>query len=191
MEERRAKGLCFWCDNKFTPGHKCRTRKLYSICLMGDDEGDEDSIVELGQETEVLIGTDPHISMNALEGVPGCYTLKVTGRVAKLPIFILIDSGSTHNFMNTWVANKLQCVLTPINPVTVKAANGGKMLCSAICKNFRWRMQGIHCMADVFVMELEACDMVLGVQWLATLGDIVCNYKNIWIALNGKGNEPP
>ena len=126
MEERRAKGLCFWCDNKFTPGHKCRTRKLYSICLMGDDEGDEDSTVELGQETEVLIGTDPHISMNALEGVPGCYTLKVTGRVAKLPIFILIDSGSTHNFMNTWVANKLQCVLTPINPVTVKAANGGR-----------------------------------------------------------------
>jgi hypothetical protein len=93
---------------------------------MGDDEGDEDSTVELGQETEVLIGTDPHISMNALEGVPGCYTLKVTGRVAKLPIFILIDSGSTHNFMNTWVANKLQCVLTPINPVTVKAANGGR-----------------------------------------------------------------
>jgi hypothetical protein len=129
---------------------------------MGDDEGDEDSTVELGQETEVLIGTDPHISMNALEGVPGCYTLKVTGRVAKLPIFILIDSGSTHNFMNTWVANKLQCVLTPINPVTVKAANGGKMLCSSICKNFRWKMQGIHCVADVFVMELDACDMVLG-----------------------------
>jgi hypothetical protein len=129
---------------------------------VGDDEGDEDSTMESGQEMVVLVGTDPHIFMNALERVPGCYTLKVTGQVAKLPIFILIDSSSTHNFMNTWVANKLQCELTPINLVTVKAANGGKMLCSSICKNFRWKMQGIHYVADVFVMELDACDMVLG-----------------------------
>ena len=107
MEERRAKGLCFWCDDKFTPGHKYRTRKLYSICLVEDDEGDVDNMVELGQEPGVLIGIDPHISMNALEGVLGCYTLKVTGRVDKLPIFRLIDSGSTHNFMNTWVASQL------------------------------------------------------------------------------------
>ncbi|KAJ6910657.1 hypothetical protein NC652_021345 [Populus alba x Populus x berolinensis] len=69
MEERRAKGLCFWCDDKFTPGHKCRTRKLYSICLVGDDKGDADNMVESGQEPGVLIDTDPHISMNALEGV--------------------------------------------------------------------------------------------------------------------------
>lgn len=93
-----------------------------------------------------------------------CYTLKVTRRVVRLPIFILVDSGSTHNFMNTWVANKLQCELTPINPVTVKAANRGKMLCFLICKDFRWKMQKIHFVADVFVMELDACNMILGVQ---------------------------
>ena len=50
-------------------------------------------------------------------------------------------------------------------------------------------MQGIHCEADVFVMELEACDMVLGVQWLATLGDIVCNYKNMWMSFEWHGQH--
>jgi hypothetical protein len=140
MKERRAKGLCFWCDDKFTPGHKCRTKRLYSICLVGDEDENEDSALESVREMEESEDMDPHISMNALEGVPGCYTLKVTGRVHKLPIFILVDSGSTHNFMNTEVANKLQCKQTPINPVTIKAANGGKMLCSSICKNFSWKM---------------------------------------------------
>jgi hypothetical protein len=50
-------------------------------------------------------------------------------------------------------------------------------------------MQGIHCEADVFVMELEACDMVLGVQWLATLGDIVCNYKSMWMSFEWQGQQ--
>jgi hypothetical protein len=50
---------------------------------------------------------------------------------------------------------------------------------------------------DVFVMDLDACDMVLDVQWLATLGDIVCNYKSMWMSFDWqeqrvtlKGNEP-
>jgi len=50
-------------------------------------------------------------------------------------------------------------------------------------------MHGIHCEADVFVMELEASDMVLGVQWLATLGDIVCNYKNMWMSFEWQGQR--
>ena len=40
MDDRRAKGLCFWCDEKFVPGHKCRNRRLYSLCIV-DDEGDD------------------------------------------------------------------------------------------------------------------------------------------------------
>jgi hypothetical protein len=110
---------------------------------VGDEDENEDGALESVREMEESEDMDPYISMNALEGVPGCYTLKVTGKVDKLPIFILVDSGSTHNFMNTEVANKLQCKQTPINPVTIKAANGGKMLCLSICKNFSWKMQGI------------------------------------------------
>ncbi|XP_070017004.1 uncharacterized protein [Nicotiana sylvestris] len=27
MDERRAKGLCFWCDEKYIPGHNCKKKK--------------------------------------------------------------------------------------------------------------------------------------------------------------------
>nr|TKS06826.1 hypothetical protein D5086_0000120230 [Populus alba] len=46
--------------------------------LVEDEEENEDSAVEFVREMEELEGTEPHISMNALEGVPGCYTLKAT-----------------------------------------------------------------------------------------------------------------
>ena len=26
MEERRLKNLCFWCEGKFTPNHRCKNR---------------------------------------------------------------------------------------------------------------------------------------------------------------------
>ena len=29
FDERRTKGLCFWCNEKYEPGHKCRQRQVY------------------------------------------------------------------------------------------------------------------------------------------------------------------
>jgi hypothetical protein len=58
------------------------------------------------------------------------------------------------------------------------------MLCTLIDKDFRWKIQGIYYVVDVFVMELDACDMVLDIHWLATLEDIVCNYGSMWMSFD-------
>ena len=31
LDETRAKGLCFDCDNKYSKGHKCNEKKLFYI----------------------------------------------------------------------------------------------------------------------------------------------------------------
>ena len=31
LDERREKGLCFNCDNKYSKGHKCNENKLFYI----------------------------------------------------------------------------------------------------------------------------------------------------------------
>jgi hypothetical protein len=69
-----------------------------------------------------------------------------------------VDSSSTHNFIITQVANKLQCNLTTIKPLTV--ANGG----DNVCRNFRWKMQGVSFLDNAFVVELKNYGMVLGIQ---------------------------
>ena len=47
---------------------------------------------------------NPHLSLNALEGTARLNTLRVTDRVGKQPLFILVDLGSTHNFISNQVA---------------------------------------------------------------------------------------
>lgn len=37
MQERRAKGLCFNCDDKFERGHKCRSPQFLSLIMDDSD----------------------------------------------------------------------------------------------------------------------------------------------------------
>ena len=99
LDERRAKGLCFWCDEKFIPGHRCKNKRVYSLCIMEDEDNSEGEGQE-GSEDDPNVFT-PQISINALEGTSGFQTLRVTGKVDKTSLFIMVDSGSTHNFINT------------------------------------------------------------------------------------------
>jgi len=130
FEERRLKGLCFWCDDKFVPGHRCKNKRLYSLSIL---EEEEEINGEEVQEEEII----PHISLNALEGTVGFHTMKVTGRTGKQTLHVLVDSRSTHNFLNSSIALKLQSELTTITPITVQAANGGKMSCESVCKGLK------------------------------------------------------
>ena len=38
MEEKRLKNQCFWCEEKFSPGHRCKNRQLYMLTVQEDDE---------------------------------------------------------------------------------------------------------------------------------------------------------
>jgi len=38
LDERRAKGLCFWCDEKLIPDHRCRNKRVYSLCILDDED---------------------------------------------------------------------------------------------------------------------------------------------------------
>jgi hypothetical protein len=43
LDEKKAKRLCFWCNDKFVPGHRYKNKKLYSLCKVEDrDEEVED-----------------------------------------------------------------------------------------------------------------------------------------------------
>ncbi|PWA77168.1 hypothetical protein CTI12_AA226430 [Artemisia annua] len=56
------------------------------------------------------------------------------------------------------------------------------------CKNFKWYFRNIPFATDVMLLPLGGCEMVLGIQWLATLGDMICNFKDLRMEFkyNGK-----
>jgi hypothetical protein len=49
LEEKRAKGLCYSCDRKYTKGHKCAEKKLFYI----DCEEEEEKEQEMSKEEDI------------------------------------------------------------------------------------------------------------------------------------------
>ncbi|GJX58361.1 retrotransposon-related protein [Tanacetum coccineum] len=192
LEEKRAKNQCFYCDQRYSPGHKC-SGQVYSLEVIGESEEYEEEVieqlVEANEEEENVemcnavfdnSGQDtPRISLNALSGVNSFQTMRVRGMVGKQPLHILVDSGSTHNFVDVRSAKRLGCKIRPTAPLLVSVANGQDIVSSYECKPFNWSIQGQDYSCDAMLLPLGGCEMVLGVQWLATLGDIKWNFKNL------------
>jgi hypothetical protein len=97
------KSLCQGIDNK----------RVYSLSVVEEEEEFQEEEVEA--EAVLSQKVTPHISLDALEGTVGLNTMKVNGKMDKTTMCILIDSGSTHNFLNTAVVKKLQYQLTLSN----------------------------------------------------------------------------
>ena len=179
MSDRRAKGLCYYCDEKYTPGHYLKHKKtqLYSMEIDDDEkffEADE------GVTREVTEGDIAHISVSAVAGITENYrTMKVRGVHGKRILYILIDSGSTHNFMDPEIAEKLQCVVKPPKMTRVAVADGGKLMVKGSVDQFEWTFQNTTCTQDMMIIPLGNCDMVLGVQWLSILGPITWDFMKL------------
>jgi hypothetical protein len=67
LEERKEKGLCFNCDNKYSKGHKCGEKKLFYI----DCEEKQEQEPYLDENVEDFSSEEltPMISCNALAGI--------------------------------------------------------------------------------------------------------------------------
>ena len=50
---KRAKGLCFWCDERYTPGHQYKKRQLYAI-KMFDEASEEEEKKDVGMREEEI-----------------------------------------------------------------------------------------------------------------------------------------
>lgn len=103
--------------------------------------------------------------------------MQVVGQKGKKNLSILINSGSTHNFLDQEAGEKLHCAMQQVNPLKVAVANGSELISDTLCRGFRWRMQGLEFQANVLLLKLDSYDMVLGTQWLASLGDIAWNFR--------------
>lgn len=48
MEQRKKDGLCYFCDDKYVPGHKCK--RLFRMELVTDHEHDDDDAETVGDD---------------------------------------------------------------------------------------------------------------------------------------------
>ena len=188
MSDKRAKGLCFWCDEKYENGHKCKGKRpqLFHIEVEDDEEEGQEEGEEEGGVTEVMCA---QISLQALDGNCNFHTMRMVGQHNRRPLHVLLDSGSTHNFLDSTTAARLNCKIETVAPMWVKVADGGQLKCDSITRDFEWKMQGYTFTADLLILPLSGSDAVMGIQWFTILGPVLWDFKNLTMEFKHAGRK--
>lgn len=116
------------------------------------------------------------ISYHALTGGISPSTLRFTGQVSGAPVQILVDGGSTHNFVQPRAAKHLQLVIESVPKFAVMVGCGQQLPCEAVSRQVTLLIQGSTLVEDLYILPFHGANIVLGVAWLATLGPILTDY---------------
>lgn len=85
MREGR-RTLCFLCDDKFTPAHKCEKRRIQNMeCYIAEERTEE-----VQEAAEELCNHEAAVSMYAINGSSVYNTVKLQGKIRNRPVVILI-----------------------------------------------------------------------------------------------------
>jgi hypothetical protein len=133
---------------------------------LGDGDGSDSSASEL----------DMKISMCALTGVRTSATLQLSTVVRGAAFDALVDSGSTHSFIDTAAAAHLGLVPVAQPGLTVGVANSDRIPSSDVCKNITVTIDQEEFAIDLYVIPLGGYGLVLGCEWLRTLGPVLWDF---------------
>ncbi|XP_010495484.1 PREDICTED: uncharacterized protein LOC104772583 [Camelina sativa] len=159
--ERRVKGLCFRCDERFHAGHQCRLKEL-QVMVVSEEIGDGKCFYDVDEEaTYVVTGevAECHVlSLGSAAGISSPRTMKLRGTIRNLRVTILIDSRASHNFLSHAMVHQLG--ITPRGTQEYGARMGTGIT--------------IHGTRIYQKVALELPDYTL---WLETLGEMRVNWK--------------
>ena len=96
--------------------------------------------------------------------------MRIQGKINAHCLVILIDTRSTHNFIDAAMISMLHLPLEPSATFEVKVANGASIRTQGVCSKVKVAMQGHVFSVDLNALALGDCELVLGTQWLRTLG---------------------
>lgn len=123
----------------------------------------------------------PCISYHALTGHIVPSTMKLAGTINGRPVVVLIDGGSTNNFIQTKLAEHLNLPVQPLPHLRVTVGNGDSLNCAGTCLQVPLRLDDATFNVDLMLLPIYGADLVLGVQWMASLGPIIFDYNNLWM----------
>lgn len=156
----------FNCDEKYVRGHNRVCARLFVLEIADDDD----------MPPEDHASDEPKISMHAIAGIRTRDTMQVSVHIGGLTLTALLDSGSTQNFVSTPAAEHMRLCFIPRDNIAVTVANGDRVACSGVFRDAPFSIGDEAFRADIFVLPLGGYDMVLGTDWLATLGPILWDF---------------
>jgi hypothetical protein len=82
-------------------------------------------------------------------------SMRLLGTIQGHDMLILVDLGSSHNFLSTTLASKLLGVSQLHEPLIVKVANRTPMSCATQILQADWEVQGAKFKSDFKILSAE------------------------------------
>ena len=92
---------------------------------------------------------------------------------------MLVDCGASHNFIYLVLVQNLDLQFKPNSSFTVEVGDGRKIPCLGVCSKLNITLQGLQVQQDFYVFDLGNVDIVLGMEWLAQLGEVRANFGDL------------
>ncbi|XP_020104448.1 uncharacterized protein LOC109721311 [Ananas comosus] len=192
-EQRKAAGLCFKCGDKYSFGHQCKQQTVNTMNAIGEvaEVYDEECLKEVTEmdEQDVEEKEELGMSVHALSAENLEETIKIQGEAKGKDLVILVDTGSTHSFIDINTAKEIKATITTTSPLLVTVANGQKVLSKLKCLGFIWKMHGEVYTADLRVIRLEGSSMLLGIDWLKVHGPVTFDYEQNTVSIMKDGKK--
>ncbi|XP_027174040.1 uncharacterized protein LOC113773608 [Coffea eugenioides] len=183
FQYRKDHHLCFRCGDKFSPGHTCKNKELHML-LIDEDESDK------GKEEEVIEyrGTNADqavvLALHSVSGELSSSTIKMQGLYGNHQLSVLVDGGSTNCFIRPAVALLYPEKIRKHRPFKVKIADGKVLHCDQWVPQITWEIQGHQFEHNVFVLDLEPYDMIIGVDWMKKYSPLTFDFKALQITFD-------
>jgi hypothetical protein len=128
------------------------------------------------------VADEPGVSLHALTGLCGANTMQLVIHIGDKQLHALVDSGSTHSFIHEVVVYALGLDVVHRPGLSVKVANNERLQSYDVCKATLVHIQGEEFVMYCYTLPLEGFDVILGVQWLKSLGPIVWDFATLPMA---------
>ncbi|WVZ04403.1 hypothetical protein V8G54_025209 [Vigna mungo] len=149
-------GRCFRCGGPFAPGHRCAEKSL-RVLLLAEDEEEE------LEENANLEAKPMELSACSAEGLTPPKTM----------------NGASHNFISRSVVEELGLSVAETPTYAVSLGDGCKNWTSGRCEKVELKLRDVKVEEDMYVFELGGVDLILGIVWLAKLGEVVINWRDM------------
>lgn len=110
------------------------------------------------------------------------------GAIGNHQVILLVDSDSTHNFIQHQLVYHLGLPTRSTTPLQAIVGNGQQLECNCLCEAITITIQATQFMVDLHVLPIVGANVVLSVQWLKSLGPILTNYNSLCMKFFHAGN---
>ncbi|KFK24528.1 hypothetical protein AALP_AAs46225U000100, partial [Arabis alpina] len=179
VAQRKAANQCYRCDEVGHMRHMCPKKEFGVLVVQTDgsyrelEEDKPGNPGDEGQEEPELAA----LSLNSIVGISSPRTMKLRGQLQSATVVVMIDSGASHNFVSTKVVSTLGLVIDEASRYGVVTGTGMTVQGFGSPLLLQLEIQEIMVRAEFLPLELGTADVILGMQWLESLGDMTVNWK--------------